>query len=401
MKLLFLHSVALYSGKANALQVLHMCRAYSELGIDVTLAVPARKAVGQEELRAAAEAQIGQPIGFRIQPYRKFNFGGRFNEIGGLWGAQRLLQSQTADLCVTRSPAYVPLTIRRGIPTVFEAHNSILHDNPILNRLRSAKLLRNCQREELVAFVAISSALAKFWSEAGVPKEKVIALHDGVDFEQFRNAPRRGAIRKKLGLHADRKIVVYTGSLYADRDIDGILELAKAFPHTRFVVVGGPDEKARSFAAGAAGKGIANIEFTGRVPHARVKDYLFAADILLMVWSRRVRTMNYCSPLKVFEYMAAGRTIVGHGFPTIREVLTHGKDALLCDPDSFDDLCGKLSQALAMPTENAMADAARDLVRREYSWATRAKRLISHVDALTAPKPSRGVRRDAPPRPPT
>ena len=57
-----------------------------------------------------------------------------------------------------------------------------------------------------------------------------------------------------------------------------------------------------------------------------------------MIWTDKTNTMNYCSPLKLFEYMAAGRIIVGHDFPTISEVLTNNETALLVPPDSFEAL---------------------------------------------------------------
>lgn len=379
MNLLFLHDGALDSGKANAIQVLHMCRAFSQCGQEVTLAVPAGPETSSDELRQRAAAQIEKSIDFSIVSYRKWRIGGRLSMLGGCLGANKLLGEVEADCCVTRNPVYVNLTLGRGLPTVFESHNSILHDNRFLNRMFSQNLLRNTHRDHLKGFVAISQNLTDFWVRAGVPAEKALALHDCVDVESYRETADPLELRRRLKLPLDRKIVAYTGSLYPDREIENILTLARTNAGVHVVLVGGPDRNSARFARSAAEQGLGNMTFTGRVSHARVKDYLFAADVLLMVWSKKVRTINYCSPLKVFEYMAAGRTIVGHGFPTIREVLTDGENALLADPDSFEELNAKLKEALALPSDNPLAQAARELAFERYSWKSRAERILTHL----------------------
>ena len=127
--------------------------------------------------------------------------------------------------------------------------------------------------------------------------------------------------------------------------------------------------------------GLSNIVFTGHVRHQDVKQYLFAADVLLMIWSRQVPTINYCSPLKMFEYMAAERIIVGHAFPTILEVLKDGEDAYLADPDSFDDLRKKMALALNEEYPNSMAKRARELAMKKYTWQARARAILSFLEA--------------------
>ena len=114
----------------------------------------------------------------------------------------------------------------------------------------------------------------------------------------------------------------------------------------------------------------------GRIPHRNVRDYLYAADVILMLWGVSVPTIQICSPLKVFESMAAGRIIVGYGFPTIREVLTDGQDALLAVPGDYQDLERKLGLALEMPYPNSMAERARQLALEQYTWKQRAKMLM-------------------------
>jgi len=100
--------------------------------------------------------------------------------------------------------------------------------------------------------------------------------------------------------------------------------------------------------------------------------------VLLMIWSRKVRTIHICSPLKMFEYMAAGRVIVGHDFPVIREVLDEDT-AYLADPDSPVDLHARLNAALDEPFPSARASRARKKVLKDYTWEQRARSILASV----------------------
>ena len=98
-----------------------------------------------------------------------------------------------------------------------------------------------------------------------------------------------------------------------------------------------------------------------------------------MIWSKDVPTINYCSPMKVFEYMSSGNLIVGHGFITIKEILTDGKNAYLADPDSYHELSAKLKIALNEIGQTDIGLKARRLAKANYSWDKRAKTIIETV----------------------
>lgn len=376
MKLLYLHNYGVDSGFANVLQVLHMCSAFARLGVDVTLALPGSDV---EKVRKNISAQLGETAPFKVETFRKIIAFGRLSMVGGYLGVRKLLESAKVDCCFVRNPVILNAPLKHNIPTVYEEHRSCIHKNLVWNTFWKRNLIRNSKRPKLIKFIGISGALTDFWIKAGVPEEKTLALHDAVDARQYAVVEERAPMRKTLGLAADKKIVAYAGSLYKDRGIERILELAKRFREVLFVVVGGPDESRRLYEEMCKGRGISNIVFTGRVSHQKVKQYLFAADVLLMIWSCQVPTINYCSPLKMFEYMAAERIIVGHAFPTILEVLKNGEHAYLADPNSFDDLCKALGMALRQSYPNTMAKKARELAINKYNWQARAKVILAHL----------------------
>jgi len=381
MRILYIHDRALDKINANVLQVLNMCHALSEAGADVTLFVPESKEMNKPVEKFINE-QFLKPAHFSIKTFHNITIARRFTMVGGYWGVVNAIKRETCDYCFVRNPVYLNAPLGKGFRTVFESHGAEIHKNKTLNLLWKMNLIQNCLKPNLVGFVAISQRLADFWTKKGVPKEKVLTLHDGVDLNAFQDIPDLIEAKKKLSLSLDKKTVIYAGNLFKNREVDIILRLAAEIPYAEFVTLGFPVERVVFFEQLVKKHKIANARFLGPIPYYHVKDYLFAADVLLMIFSNKVRTINYCSPLKMFEYMAAAKIIVGHDFPTIKEVLTHEVNALLTSPDSYNDLKENLIRALRMDYPNYLADNARRLALDKYSWQKRASEILDNLSAI-------------------
>jgi glycosyltransferase involved in cell wall biosynthesis len=74
--------------------------------------------------------------------------------------------------------------------------------------------------------------------------------------------------------------------------------------------------------------------------------------------------------------MAAGRIIIAHGFPTIKEVIRNNENGLLVIPGDFQDLVEKLKIALNCPEYNLIERKAREEAFKKYSWKKRAGKII-------------------------
>lgn len=376
MNALYIHLSSLAEKRANVIQVMQMCNALEEAGIAVTLAIPknSHRSGNMETIRD----ELGRPAGFKVQEYSKYTIRGRPMSLGAYWGVRSILdKDRHYDFCYTRNFFLANLAINKGLKTIYEEHYDRLHPSSLLNRWYIKEFLKNVHSVNLIKIVTISQALADIWRKRGVPSEKMSVLHDGVALEDYAAVKGRDQARLELGIKTKKKIVVYAGSLYGDRGIENILKAADSFPEAYFIVVGGPEKHKRMYESKAAKRGLTNIIFKGRVPHHKVRDYLFAADVLIALFSRRVPTINVCSPLKVFEYMAAERIILTQDFPVIREVLKDGDNALLADPDSYEDLESKMRHALSIEYPNALAIKARIDAFNKYSWKKRAEAILN------------------------
>ena len=167
------------------------------------------------------------------------------------------------------------------------------------------------------------------------------------------------------------------GHLYAGRGGDLFLALAERFPAVRFLWVGGRPEDVQAYRERAAAAGLTNVTFTGFIPNARLALYQAAADILLMPYERRIavagggNTAAYCSPMKLFEYLAAGRAILSSDLPVFHEVLDE-RNAAFALPEDVESWAAALQRLIEEPAyrqslaeQAALAGSRYDLLERE------------------------------------
>jgi glycosyltransferase involved in cell wall biosynthesis len=210
------------------------------------------------------------------------------------------------------------------------------------------------------------------------PDEVVIAPN-GVDLERFGSLPDPAAARRQLGLR-DAPTVMCTGHLYGGRGAEIFLALAKSLPGVQFVWVGGRPEDIAHWKRRAESD---NVLFTGFVPNRELPLYQAAADILLMPYSHSIlgssgsaSSAAVASPMKMFEYMAAGRAIVSSDLSVIREVLNE-KNAVFCRPDEIADWRLVIEALLEDPDRRtALGSRARHDVQG-YTWVSRARRIMN------------------------
>lgn len=95
------------------------------------------------------------------------------------------------------------------------------------------------------------------------------------------------------------------------------------------------------------------------------------------------RVVSYASPLKIFEYMAAGRAIVAPDQPNIREILRDDETALLFDPSAAGAMWQAIQRLIGdAPLRRRLGDAARaEITRRDYTWRGNAARIVAWAES--------------------
>jgi glycosyltransferase involved in cell wall biosynthesis len=175
-------------------------------------------------------------------------------------------------------------------------------------------------------------------------------------------------LRRGLAIPSGAPIVLYGGTF---ESYQGLKQLIQAIPLVRaqvpdatFVLVGAENGSGTAVRAqGAALLEAGALRIIDRQPRHQIPGYLGLADILVSP-----RSYGGNLPLKVFDYLAAGRPIVATDIPTHRTVLTEDR-AVLVAPQTEDIARGIVSLLRNPERAERLARAARLYAEEHLGWA--------------------------------
>jgi glycosyltransferase involved in cell wall biosynthesis len=224
-------------------------------------------------------------------------------------------------------------------------------------------------------YVTITHALASHLEALFGKRPRVAVVPDGM------RAP------EPLSLLPTTPVAAYAGHLYAWKGVDIFLRALALTTGVRGLIVGGheaePDLARVQTLANELGIS-ERVAFTGLVEPPRVARLLQQATILVLPNPASAISTNYTSPLKLFEYMAAGRPIVASDLPSLREVLADGESALLVTPGDSAAMARAVERLAAdRGLSERLAKAAHERAR-EFTWARRAERLEKLFEEVRA-----------------
>jgi glycosyltransferase involved in cell wall biosynthesis len=202
-----------------------------------------------------------------------------------------------------------------------------------------------------------------------------------VDLEPYADLPSPAQARAQLGLQ-EGITAGYTGHLYPGRGTDLMFELAGRHPEFQFLWVGGEELAVAQWRKRQMDTaGMSNLQIVGFVDQERLPAYQAACDILLMPYERRVGvssggdTAAFASPMKMLEYLAAGRAILASDLPPIREIL-HEKIARLVPPEDVSAWSQSLRELGEGASRRETLGSAARVEAARHTWRERAHRAL-------------------------
>jgi glycosyltransferase involved in cell wall biosynthesis len=201
------------------------------------------------------------------------------------------------------------------------------------------------------------------------------------------------AARETHGLNSSTPVVLYTGTFEAYQGLDLLFEamtrVHERRPDARLLLVGGkPDQVARAReAARAAGVGAVTV-FAGERPASEIPAYLLAADVLVSPRSRGTNT-----PLKIYQYLRAGRPIVATRLLTHTQVLDDDT-AILTGVAAGEFADGVLAALEDRARAEAVSRNARRLAETKYSYEVYLERTRRACAALEPSAPAAAAAKD-------
>jgi glycosyltransferase involved in cell wall biosynthesis len=201
--------------------------------------------------------------------------------------------------------------------------------------------------------------------------------HDGIDFD----GGKVGA-ELKIALEEHRTnydfLAVYTGSLAKDRGLEILSEVTLSFKNVAFFIAGGNNSEKAYWSELLPND---NIMVYNRLTTDEVKYVQSQSDFLLGIWGGSIPTMEYCSPLKLFEYMAWGKPVILSDFQVFHEVVDE-ESVYFFEKESVESFIESFSKVI---NERMDFEDKRNALLKSasyFTWDKRADRIKAIIEKL-------------------
>jgi glycosyltransferase involved in cell wall biosynthesis len=275
-------------------------------------------------------------------------------------------------------PAGIWIKRKYKLPMLLEVNAPIFEERARYDGLALKGLARWSQAYTWKAadyVLPVTQVLGDIVASYGVARERIVVIPNGINASQFSSAPEAHTAKAALGL--DGKIVLgFTGFVRDWHGLDKVIAMiANDQPESgRHLLVVGDGPARAALEAQADALGIRHrVSFTGVIGRDEVAGYVAAFDIAL-----QPAVVEYASPLKLFEYLALGKAIIGPAQPNLMEILTDGQNAVLFDPKAADGMAGAISKLTvdAALRQRVGENAKKTISDKQLTWRENAARAV-------------------------
>ena len=285
-----------------------------------------------------------------------------------------------------------------GVPHLYDMHSSLPQQLSNFSFSRSRALTRMfswlerfvIRRSKVVVVICPHLAEVVRGIEPGVP---AVLIENAPGSGDTPTAGSGDRVRQELGLERNAPIVLYTGTFEAYQGLDLLFAAAEkviaSCPAARFVLAGGRPDQVAAARAQADRIGIGqSVTFAGQRAAEEIPLFLDAADVLVSPRSTGTNT-----PLKIYQYLRAGRPIVATRLLTHTQVL-NDEVAILTEPTPEDFADGILAALSDRDRARAVGDRARELADTKYSYEAylaRTREACAHLTGESTAQVAGGI----------
>ena len=296
-----------------------------------------------------------------------------------------MLEIEAPDIVLTRfgrgNVSIIWACRQLGIPVVLEINSPDIESITahyrslaIFNRLFSTA---NAIKYALGAFT-VSDYLTTRMSAAASQEKILKTIPNGVDIDKFRPEIDGVLVRKELNIKKDSLVIGYVGSFAPWHGIDII---AEAFPllleqgfDVHLMLVGQVQVDSNSLIRNLLdSKHKDKISITGFIALQKIPDYLAAMDITVLA-----NTEDYCSPLKIFEYMAMGKALLSVDTEAVQHIMRSEKEGLVFERGNSSQFQSQIKRLLEdKGLRDTLSLAARKRVVEKFQWKHNAQAVFN------------------------
>ncbi len=222
---------------------------------------------------------------------------------------------------------------------------------------------RNMETADLV--ISINEGLREYTIQMGADPNRTEVIRAGVDLNVF-NPDDREVIRAKYGIKDDETVLFFMGWLY---EFSGLKEVALALaengsPKIKLLILG-KGELWDTLQAIRHDHGLeGRIIMESWVPYQEVPKYIMAADICILPANRNEIMMNIV-PIKMYEYMAAGKPVLATNLPGLMKEF--GKTNGVLYAESSDEVLVRVMDLIETREIGPEGEKAKNFVK-SLNW---------------------------------
>lgn len=374
-----------YSSVGAAVHVKEFVQAAREAGVEVISRdlnkFGSEAAAVQSPLRAWLKRKLARYLG---------QLNALLSNVGYFKREWKLVSQEEPDALLVRYNLLnfsMPLIARlKGIPLVLEVNSPMALESRRFNTTHwnLPLILEWTERINLrlaSKVYTVSEALKAYFVEQGIDANKISVIPNGVNVSKFNPDVSGKAIRAQYGL-GDSVVLGFIGSFHYWHGVESlppyIEQLCAKYPQVNFLLVGNGPLREKLEATMRQSGLQDRVVFAGYVEHSEIPKYLAAMDIVLAPYP--AMTFFYFSPLKLFEYMAAGKPVVASRVGQIEEIVEDGANGLLYEAGDMAHLIARSCQLIeSRELRGRIGQQARELMCNRYSWQVNAGRVMALV----------------------
>ncbi|MDN5687807.1 MAG: glycosyltransferase family 4 protein [Brachybacterium sp.] len=304
------------------------------------------------------------------------------------------------DLAYERYSLFSDALVRLAAPATGAPTPGILEVNaPLIEEQRrhrhlhdesAAQAATRAQLQSAQVVSCVSETVAAWTRGQGASAERVVVTPNGVNTaritprEQTPSAAAVNPVGPVSPVSPERLVTVgFVGTLKPWHGTDLLLRaLARTRGPLRLDICGtGPQQAELQQLAAELGMH-ERVTFRGAVAPELVPEVLRGFDIATAPYPVGE---HYFSPLKVYEYLAAGVPVIASAIGTLPDVLRHGELGVLVEPGDVDALATALDDLAGDPARRArLGRAARETAVAEHDWRSRCRALLETMEVPVA-----------------
>ena len=315
MKIAYISNSSAPSHLPSSLQIVKTCEYLTKLKNEVHLILP-----NTSKFKDTFQNFYNIKYNFKItkiKNYKKFPVGLNYYT----YSIRSFLKvCFSNDLIISRNFFVIFLCSLINKKCVIELHHDIKTESRIVNFIYKRINIFN---KKCLKIIAITQGVKKFYTKKfNLKKNRIIILPSGTSLN----------LKYKNSLNIKKLKIGYFGSINYSKGINIIQKIAKMDQPNDYFIFGGTNDQISELRLKNISK---NLKLNSFQSYKRLPKLLLSMDVLLMPYLKNVTAAgnvsdisNFTSPLKLFDYMEAGKIIISSEILVLKEILKHKKNCI-------------------------------------------------------------------------